>query len=106
MTVTVSAPCIPGPRGAGLAAVRAGTYIEFLLGHGEAPGIDLGSPVLFARQGTVYSQRFARGLTMANVGDEPCEVTLDYPHYDLTGAPCTSVILAPRRAEVLRRDRA
>jgi len=87
-------------------ALRAATYIEFLLGHGEAPGVDLGNPLQFDREGRVYSQRFTRGLTLANVGDEPCEVTLDRPYYDLAGYLRTSVVLPAGSADVLRIDAA
>jgi hypothetical protein len=85
-------------------ALRAATYVEFLLGHGEAPGVDLGSPVHFQREGSVYSQRFARGLTLANVGDEACEVVLERPYVDLAGRLRTSIVLPARSAEVLRLD--
>ena len=85
-------------------ALRAATYVEFLLGHGEAPGVDLGNPVHFAREGRVYSQQFARGLTLANVGDESCEVVLERPYFDLAGHLRASVVLPARSADVLRLD--
>lgn len=108
MTTTATHRPIPAPRSdaasAAHARLRAATYVEFLLGHGQAPGVDLGSPVAYDRSGTVYSQRFARGLTLANVGPHTVEVILDHPYHDLTGAVRTSVVLAAGTAEVLRGD--
>ena len=109
MSSTVTCRQVPVPRqpvGLGaleIARLRAATYVEFLLGHGEAPGVDLGGPVSFTRDGSVYSQAFADGLTLANVGSEAVEVVLPQPYLDLTGAPRSSVVLPPHGAEVLRR---
>jgi hypothetical protein len=107
MYTTATSGIVPAPRGRavatplGLAALRAATYIEFLLGHGEAPGMDLGSPLAFDHVDTVYSQRFAHGLTLANVGPEAVQVSLEHPYYDLTHALRTSVTLPGHSAEVL-----
>jgi hypothetical protein len=109
MSSTVTHRQVPAPRvpagmpAAEIARLRAATYVEFLLGHGEAPGVDLGVPVAFTRDGHVYSQAFADGLTLANVGVEAVEVALPHPYRDLSGVTRSSIVLPAHSAEVLRR---
>lgn len=109
MSSTVTYRHLPAPRhpaglpAAEVARLRLATYVEFLLGHGEAPGVDLGVPLAFTRDGSVYSQAFTGGLTLANVGAEAVEVVLPMPYLDLTGGTRSSVVLPGHSAEVLRR---
>ena len=81
--------------------LRRQTYLGFLYSYGESPCLDLGAPLDFTRTGTLYRQDFARGVTLANVGDEPVEVALDRGYLDLGYALCRSVTVPPRSAEIL-----
>lgn len=87
------------------ADVRTSVYAAFLHGYGCPAdggwGPDLGEPVQFLRDGNVYRQRFARGLTLANVGDQPVRVRLDRPYRDLDGVLRTEIVLPPRSGDVL-----
>jgi hypothetical protein len=87
------------------AQVRTSVYAAFLHGYGCPSdggwGPDLGQPVHFAREGNVYRQRFARGLTLANVGNDPVRVRLDRPYHDLDGVLRTDIVLPPRSGDVL-----
>ena len=87
------------------ADVRTSVYAAFLHGYGSPAdagrGPDLGQPVQFVRDGDVYRQRFGRGLTLANVGNQPVRVRLDRPYRDLEGVLRTEIVLPPRTGDVL-----
>jgi hypothetical protein len=86
-------------------ALRIAVYLEFLYGFGAAPGIDLGAPKAYSRvptaAGIVYRQDFERGVTLANIGDEPVDLVLESPLFDLDNASRRSVHLDAQSAEVL-----
>ncbi len=86
-------------------ALHAVIYMEFLYGFGVGPSIDLGAPLHYgkarAAAGSVYRQEFEHGLAVANLGDEPSELVLDHPYYDLDNMLRTRVILPAHTAEVL-----
>lgn len=86
-------------------ALRVAVYLEFLYGFGAAPGIDLGRPLNYGRvpteKGTVYRQEFERGVTIANIGDDAADVTLESALYDLANVKRTSIHLPGHSAEVL-----
>jgi len=83
--------------------IRSATYAEFLYGYGASPGVDLGTPRQFSQPlPGVFQQRFDRGLTIANVRDEPVQVELAGAHWDLEGRVLCVTVVAPHSAEVLR----
>ena len=81
--------------------VHAAVYAEFMHGYGEAPGLDLGSPIAFTRTGSVYQQEFERGVTVANVGAETVDFPLGRGYLDLGYVLCRYVLLPPHSARVL-----
>lgn len=99
---------LPGPRPAATVAppsgdeLRQAAYQEFLYGAGVVPGLDLGRPVRYSKEGGVFRQQFERGLALANTGDAPVEVVLDRAYDDADGTRRTRVTLPARSAEVLR----
>jgi hypothetical protein len=83
--------------------IRSATYAEFLYGYGASPDVDLGLPREFSQRFPgVFQQRFDRGLTIANVGDEPVRVELPGPYTDLEGRVRYATVVGPRSAEVLQ----
>lgn len=73
-------------------------YTAFLYGHGapapdDAWGTDLGRPLEYSRQGTVYRQEFERGVALANIGSRPARVWVG----------SAVVVVAPRSAMLMRR---
>ncbi len=83
--------------------IRSATYAEFLYGYGTSPGLDLGMPRQFSQPSPgVFQQRFDRGLTIANVRDEPMRVELAGAYSDLEGRVLRVTVVAPHSAEVLR----
>jgi hypothetical protein len=109
MTADLTYSNVPAPRATNRAvrtpeAVHAAVYGEFLYGIGAAPGLDLGAPVHYRRDGDVFRHEFERGVTFANVGTAPAEITLDPAYRDLTGARRDRMVLAPHTAAVLLAD--
>ena len=81
--------------------LRVGTYAEFLYGRGDAAGLDLGRPVAYTRDGSVYRHTFERGVTVANVGTVPVEADLGAGYLDLDLVRRRHVFLLPHTADVL-----
>jgi hypothetical protein len=86
--------------------LHTAAYFDFLYGFGAGPGIDLGAPVAYGRapssKGFVWRQTWEHGVTVANLGDEPDEIVLDHPYYDLDNVLRTRVTLPGHSVEVLR----
>ena len=112
MTLTAEAPPVAAASECGCCVdavlaktpadeLRAATYAEFLYGRGEVPGLDLGLPTSYTREGTVYRQEFERGLTLANVGSEPVDVSLGRGYLDLGYVLRRYVVLPPHSAQIL-----
>lgn len=89
-------------------SIRASVYTAFLHGYGgpesdEDWGVDLGHPVHYTARRGVFSQRFERGITIANVGHTPVRFELGALYRDLDGVLHTVVALPPQSAEILVR---
>ncbi len=84
----------------------ARVYAAFFDGYGgpspcDAWGIDLGAPVRYTKDGTVFRQEFERGLTLANIGDADVLVLLGRTYRDPDGVVRASVTVPARGAAVL-----
>lgn len=84
----------------------ARVYAAFFDGYGgpspsDAWGIDLGVPIRYTKDGTVFRQEFECGLTLANIGDADVLVLLGRTYRDFDGVVRTSVTVPARGAAVL-----